>query len=107
MVDAAAAEADHPGVYPRNPWGKGYVVRPGPWDDVWVPNLEEPSDLLSADRLVVGDPTLWYRQPLPWYLGPVPVLTFPRYTHLVADTDAWFPGPQDESMPEVRRGYLR
>lgn len=108
-VDSIASgmrlEFDHPGVYPRNPFGKGYLVVPAPVEhDVELPNLEDPDDLLTPDRLIVGDPQQWYRQPLPWSLDWHHPMMFPRYVYVGAD--AWFHGPQDHSMPEVARGYI-
>jgi hypothetical protein len=99
---------DHPGLYPRNPFGRGYLVDPRPVTDaeLEMPNLEDPSDLLSAERLVVRDPRLWWRQPLPWALDFVHPVTFPRYVYFHDGVDAWYPGPEDESLPEVRRGFL-
>ena len=44
-----------------------------------MPNLEDPSDLLSEERLVVRDPRLWWRQPLPWALDFVHPVTFPDH----------------------------
>jgi hypothetical protein len=96
---------DHPGLYPRNPFGKGYVIGSLPSGEVEMPNLEDPDDLLVEDRLVVRDPALWYRQPLPWCFHWMHMLMFPRFVYFLG-ADAWFPGPDDEEMPEVRRGYL-
>ena len=105
IVSGMRQEYDHPGVYPRNPFGKGYLVDPAPVDhDVELPNLEDPDDLLTPDRLIVGDPQMWYRQPLPWSLDWHHPMMFPRYVYVGAD--AWFHGPQDSSMPEVARGYI-
>jgi len=99
---------DHPGLYPRNPFGRGYLVDPRPVEDavLEMPNLEDPSDLLNAERLVVRDPRLWWRQPLPWALDFVHPVTFPRYIYFHEDTDAWYPSPEDDSLPEVQRGFL-
>jgi hypothetical protein len=94
---------DHPGLYPRNPVGKGYVVLPDPVPGLELPNLEDPTDLLTAERLVTGKPELWYRQPLPWCFDWTPGLTFPRSLH--AGVDPWFPAPQDHALSEVRRGF--
>jgi hypothetical protein len=33
-------------------------------------------------------------------------VTFPRYVYFHDGVDAWYPGPEDESLPEVRRGFL-
>ncbi len=99
-------QTDHPGMYPRNPFGKGYLVVDGEVPDMEMPNLEDPDDLLTEDRLITGEPKLWYRQPLPWCFDWVHPYTFPRYIFFDELVDAWFPGPEDEEMPEVRRGFL-
>jgi hypothetical protein len=96
---------DHPGLYPRNPFGKGYLVGSLPSCAAEMPNLEDPDDLLTEERVVVRDPALWYQQPLPWCFHWMHPLMFPRFVHFLG-ADAWFPGPDDEQMPEVRRGYL-
>jgi len=101
-----AMQVDHPGNYPRNPWGKGYVVLPGPVDDLELPNLEDPDDLLTPERLVVGDPARWWRQPLPWSYDRVHPMAYPRCLYFLPQMDAWFPAPEDEELPEVRRGFL-
>lgn len=105
LVPAAASDADHPGVYPRNPWGKGYTVFAQP-AELELPNLEDPSNPLLPEALLTRDPRLWYMQPLPWYLGWTPLLTFPRYVHYARGVDAWYPGPENKAMPEVRLGFL-
>jgi hypothetical protein len=108
LVTRMLLVVDHPGLYPRNPFGRGYLVDPRPVENALLemPNLEDPSDLLSEERLVVRDPRLWWRQPLPWALDFVHPVTFPRYIYFHEDTDAWYPGPEDDSLPEVRRGFL-
>ena len=101
-------QVDHPGLYPRNPFGQGYLVDPRPVEDaeLEMPRLEDPRDLLSAERLVVGDPRLWWKQPLPWCLDFAHPATFPRCLFLHFDADAWHPGPEDASLPEVQRGLV-
>jgi hypothetical protein len=101
---ALGMQFDHPGLYPRNPVGKGYLVSPDPIDGVELPNLEDPADTLTAERLTTGKPELWYRQPLPWCFEWTVGLTFPRY--LFMGVDAWFPPPDDSALPEVRRGFI-
>lgn len=99
--------SDHPGLYPRNPFGKGYLVLGGPPDDkTEMPNLEDPDDLLTADRLVLGDPRRWYGQPLPWCPDWTHPASFPRCVYFRAQTDPWFPAPEDRRLPEVARGFL-
>jgi hypothetical protein len=105
LFEAMKLEFDHPGVYPRNPFGKGYVVLDEPVDGVALPNLEDPGDLLTPERIVVGNPEAWWRQPLAWSLDWHHPLMFPRYVYLGAD--AWYPGPEDAALVEVERGYLR
>ena len=97
---------DHPGFYPRNPFGRGYVVMPDheDVDGMELPNLEKPDDLLTPERLIVGDPHLWYRQPLPWCFDWLRAHVYPRCAFF-GGADAWFPAPYDE-LPEVKLGYL-
>ena len=97
---------DHPAMYPRNPWGKGYLVMPEPVEGMEMPNLEDPEDLLTAERLIVGDPKLWYRQPLPWCFDWVNAAAFPRRVLFAEGVDPWFPGPDGEHLIEVRRGFF-
>jgi len=99
-------DQDHPGLYPRNPFGKGYLVEQGEVPDMVMPNLEDPSDLITPERLVIKDPKLWYRQPLPWCFDWVHPITFPRYVFMLPEMDAWYPGPEDEQMPEVKRIFI-
>lgn len=105
-VAAYALEADFPGAYPRNPAGKGYVVIDGPYADLELPHFEDPDDLLTAGRLVTGDPRLWWKQPIPWTVDAIHATMFPRCVLFIANCDAWFPGPEDETLPEVGRGFL-
>jgi hypothetical protein len=94
--------ADHPGLYPRNPIGKGYCVLPEPLLGLEMPNLEDPDDRLTASRLVTGAPELWYRQPLPWCFETTHMLMYPRL--LLLGLDAWFPAREPAKMPEFYRG---
>jgi len=103
--DGWGREVDHPGMYPRNPFGKGYVVLPGDVPGTEMPNLEDPTNLLNAENLVTRDPKAWYKRPLPWCFDWVHLMTFPRYCFFLGGVDAWFPGPENEAMPEVKRGY--
>ena len=99
-------QTDHPGMYPRNPFGKGYLVVDGEVPEMEMPNLEDPEDLLTEERIITKKPELWYKQPLPWCFDWVHPYTFPRYIYFYELVDAWFPGPEDENMPEVKRGFL-
>ncbi len=62
-----------PCLYPRNPAGVGYVVALSPktLETVRLPNVEDPEDRLTPERLVAGKPEHWPHMPLPagfdWY----------------------------------------
>jgi len=95
-----------PGVYPRNPVGKGYVVFENQhrMDGLALPNIENPSDPLTPQRLVSGHPHHWWRQPLPWSCNWFPKAWYPR-SHYYGATPDGLPG-DDRQVPEVRLGYL-
>lgn len=98
--------ASHPGGYPRNAYGKGYVVG-GPLEGLQLPQLEDPNDLLTEDRLVVRKPDDWYKMPRPSCLEGMPFATFPRITFGGPDANPWFLAPDDTRLPEVADGILR
>jgi hypothetical protein len=60
-----------PFVYPRNPMGTGIVLRniKQTVDGLTLPNIEDPQDTLTPDRLLVQEPERWHLQPLPQGLG--------------------------------------
>jgi hypothetical protein len=96
----------HPGEYPRNPVGRGYVVFENRQriDGLLLPNLEHPQMPLVPERLVLGDPRAWWKQPLPWSCEWFDKLWYPRIVHYRG-----VPGglPDDDSVvPEVRMGWL-
>ncbi len=95
--------ADHPGVYPRNPFGCGYVLEAAP-EPIALPNLEDPDDLLWPARIAVGDPRTWYRQPIPRTFGWWYTLMFPRFAFL--GVRPWYAAPDGLEIAEVQRGWL-
>jgi hypothetical protein len=99
-------QADHPGLYPRNHFGKGYVVLPDPTDidGIALPNLENPRDLLTEERLITGDPRDWHLQPIPWCFDWMPVVFFHRCAFFCG-VDGWYPAPEG-SVREVEMGLL-
>ncbi|MBX2880423.1 MAG: DUF2169 domain-containing protein [Granulosicoccus sp.] len=99
-------EADHPGLYPRNPWGTGYLVLNDPVEGMPLPTQEDPADLLTNERLLALKPEDWYLQPMPAHIGWVPVNCFPRNIFLGIECEPWFPPPDDSSLKEVRAGHL-
>jgi hypothetical protein len=119
--------ANHPLFYPRNRFGKGYVLeeRADSIEGRELPNLERPDDLLTPDRLVVGHPLAWLTQPIPVGFDHLDHLSFPRTAMLglppmVADPAQAPPSsgqapaeptPPDPTRvfreaPEVRRGLV-
>ena len=57
--------------YARNPMGRGFVLRASreAVDGRALPNIEDPADLLTPQRLCVREPGRWIDQPLPAGLG--------------------------------------
>ncbi|MDC0723588.1 DUF2169 family type VI secretion system accessory protein [Nannocystis bainbridge] len=66
-MTAPQIDAASPYLYPRNPCGRGYLIEAtrDAVDRLALPQLEDPTDLLSPTRLTVGDFKAWYRMPLP------------------------------------------
>jgi hypothetical protein len=62
---------DVPFLYPRNFMGTGVVLRnvKEAIEGLPLPNIEDPQDLLTPDRLLIGEPDRWHVQPLPQGLG--------------------------------------
>lgn len=62
---------DVPFIYPRNFMGAGVVLRneKDAVEGLTLPNIEDPQDLLTPDRLFIEEPGRWHLQPLPQGLG--------------------------------------
>jgi hypothetical protein len=62
--------------YPRNPLGRGFIVEntKDGIDNLELPNIEDPDNLLSAERLCIQNYSNWKNQPMPAGLG-----WFPKY----------------------------
>jgi hypothetical protein len=97
-------QLDHPGVYPRNPYGSGYLVVDEPVDSVRLPQLEDPAHRLQADTLVTRDPRLWHRQPLPVCWEFTTAMMFHRYCWVGAE--AWHHPAPNVPLAEVEVGAL-
>jgi hypothetical protein len=69
-----------PYLYPRNYAGRGYLIEPTSEavDAVRLPNLEDPDNLLTPDRLAVGTIDRWPAMPLPAVFSWVHPAWFPR-----------------------------
>lgn len=62
---------DLPFIYPRNPMGTGVVMRNvrEVVEGLALPNVEDPDDQLTPERLFIHEPARWPLQPLPQGLG--------------------------------------
>jgi hypothetical protein len=100
------AMGPHPGIYPRNPAGRGYAVVETPelLDGLQLPNVEDPATPLRPDRLVAGGPENWWRQPLPWSCDWFDRDWYPRSLFFGGLPD-YLPD-DDTEVEEVRRGYV-
>ncbi|MBZ0117830.1 MAG: DUF2169 domain-containing protein, partial [Sandaracinaceae bacterium] len=103
-MELISAPFDHPGFYPRNGSGKGYLIHDGRVDGVELPNLEDPDALLTPETLLVRDPAAWYRQPMSWSLDWQYPAMFPRSHYL--GVVLRHPIPDAESPEEARRGLI-
>lgn len=57
--------------YPRNFMGKGVALRnlKAVIDGLPLPNIEDPTDLLTPERILIEEPQRWHQQPLPQGFG--------------------------------------
>ena len=62
---------DNPFQYPRNSMGAGVVLRnvKEAVDGLPLPNIEDPQDLMTPERLFIEEPDRWHAQPLPQGFG--------------------------------------
>jgi hypothetical protein len=65
------SDASIPFHYPRNDRGRGVALRNlrERIDGLPLPNLEDPEDALTPERVVIGDPERWHLQPVPQGFG--------------------------------------
>lgn len=89
---------EHLLTYPRNRFGKGYILEGGRdrLEGREMPNIERPADLMTPERLVVGHPSDWMKQPLPIGFGCLDPLSFPRSAMM------GFPPPTRQDFNEAR-----
>ncbi len=91
--------------YPRNPVGRGFVIRNSAdnVEGMTLPNIEDPSDALTPERVIVGDPTHWNRQPFSQGFGWFRRAWYPRCSFLAA-MPAFV--PVNEVMREAELGMV-
>jgi len=106
LIDGMILES-RPGAYPRNPIGTGYIINEEKKvvDGRPLPNLEDPNNLITPQRILVGKPELWWRQPLPQSFGWFDQSWYPRATF--AGIVPEFPPPDHiDEFPEVKLGLV-
>jgi hypothetical protein len=69
-----------PCLYPRNPFGRGFVIQnlSKTVEGLPLPNFEDPADRLTPERLCCGHFMHWERQPKPQSFGWFPKSWLPR-----------------------------
>jgi hypothetical protein len=84
------SDPDQPFFYPRNDRGRGLALRNlrEVVQDLPLPNIEDPDDLLLPERVVIDDPRHWSDQPLPQGLGWRQRTWYPR-SALMGDVPAY------------------
>ena len=94
-----------PFYYPRNHRGVGVAVKNvrEVVDGLALPNIENPLDLLTPERIVFGVPEAWVRQPLPQGIGWFQRTWYPRCSFVGA-----VPGMMDPDtvLPEETLGLV-
>ena len=74
------SDPDIPFFYPRNYMGTGIALRniEHTVQGLVLPNLEDPNDLLTPERIILGEPEHWHEQPLPQGFGWFQRTWYPR-----------------------------
>ena len=84
-------------MYPRNFMGTGVVLRnvKEAVEGLPLPNIEDPQDLLTPERLFIEEPDRWHLQPLPQGFGWRQRTWYPRAALLGAYPPFLDPGHRD------------
>ncbi len=93
-----------PFLYPRNPCGRGFLVEASAAavEALRLPNLEDPLDPLTPERLAAGEPEAWPLMPLPMATDWVDYAWFPRLAY-IGILPIFDPPPRP--VAEVQRGF--
>ncbi len=96
---------EHPGVYPRNPIGRGWAVQLQPHTLLALPNFEDPRRRLTPESIAVGDPRRWSWAPEPRGFGWTDRTWYPRCAFLGL-LPVFPPADEDPTLPEVASGWM-
>ncbi|WP_372894662.1 DUF2169 domain-containing protein [Stieleria sp.] len=98
-------DAASPFRYPRNGGGMGYLMEfdPASFEPIPLPNLENPSQLLTPETLLYGDVDQWPLMPLPAATDWLDYGAFPRNA-LMGFVPLF--DPQITTVLEIQAGYV-
>ncbi len=87
--------------YPRNPLGRGFIVEntQDGIENLQLPNLEDPTDLLTPECLCIHEYSNWKEQPMPTGFGWLPKHYLPR-----AELAGIMPADREVEQ-ELRKAY--
>jgi len=96
--------------YPRNHRGRGVAIRniPEVVHGLALPNIEDPSDLLTPERVIIGAYDQWNAQPLPAGFGWFQRTWYPRASFVGAVPGLMDPDTvmREEELGLVPRGQI-
>jgi hypothetical protein len=96
--------------YPRNPVGRGFAIanKKETIENLILPNIEDPEELLSRETIVTGRLEDWHRQPLPAGLGWFGRGWYPRMVHagVMPAFIACDQHPREEALGLVPRDHV-
>jgi hypothetical protein len=96
--------------YPRNPFGKGYLIEPSPaaLDACRLPRLEHPWSRVTAENVIRRHYVTWPLAPIPAGVGWLGYSAFPRSAQLGLPAQLYDQGTIDPTQfHEVSTGTLR
>lgn len=90
--------------YPRNRWGRGFYVdlKRERLEGALLPNLDDPNDPVSPDRLLATDAYDWLDRPAAACYEPMDLFTFPRVAFMILPTFT----PPTHPVYELSKGAL-